>query len=79
MKKCTYCGKEYSDEALVCVFDQEPLQSDIAAPVSNSEGIPSTPATPTTPPATTLSAEKSRENRQLLYLNVAVSERVSPN
>jgi hypothetical protein len=25
MKNCTYCGKEYPDEATVCVFDDEPL------------------------------------------------------
>ena len=26
MKKCTYCGKEYPDEAEVCAIDQEPLE-----------------------------------------------------
>ena len=25
MKKCTYCGKEYPDEATVCAIDHEPL------------------------------------------------------
>jgi len=25
MKKCTYCGKEYPDEATVCELDEEPL------------------------------------------------------
>lgn len=25
MKKCTYCGKEYLDEATVCAIDGEPL------------------------------------------------------
>jgi len=28
MKKCTYCGKEYPDDAKVCAIDQEPLASD---------------------------------------------------
>ena len=25
MKQCTYCGKEYSDEAALCAIDQQPL------------------------------------------------------
>jgi hypothetical protein len=29
MKKCTYCGKEYPDEATVCPLDQEPLVAQI--------------------------------------------------
>ena len=28
MKKCTYCGKEYPDEAEVCAIDQQPLVRD---------------------------------------------------
>ncbi len=35
MKKCTYCGKEYPEEALICAIDHEPLQSDI--PPTNSD------------------------------------------
>jgi len=38
MKKCTYCGKEYPDEASVCAIDQEPLLSDAPAPSSDYEG-----------------------------------------
>ena len=26
MKKCTYCGKQYPDEAVVCAADGQPLQ-----------------------------------------------------
>jgi ABC-type sugar transport system permease subunit len=26
MKKCSYCGAEYSDDAVVCSIDQTPLQ-----------------------------------------------------
>jgi hypothetical protein len=26
MKKCTYCGKEYSDDATACVVDEQPLE-----------------------------------------------------
>jgi len=28
MKKCTYCGKEYPDEATVCTVDQQSLTAD---------------------------------------------------
>jgi len=28
MKKCSYCGKEYPDDALVCAVDHEPLLTD---------------------------------------------------
>ena len=37
MKKCTYCGKKYPEEALVCAIDHEPLESDIPKPNLNSE------------------------------------------
>jgi hypothetical protein len=33
MKKCTYCGKEYPDEAEVCAIDHKPLKPD--APTSS--------------------------------------------
>jgi len=39
MKKCTYCGKEYPDEAEVCAIDQEPLESDARAASANAEDI----------------------------------------
>ncbi len=39
MKKCTWCGKEYPDEASVCALDQQPLTS-----AAGSGG--SRPATP---------------------------------
>jgi len=26
MKKCTYCGKEYPDEAEICAVDHEPFE-----------------------------------------------------
>jgi hypothetical protein len=34
MKKCTYCGKQYPDEAMVCAIDQTELLSD--KPVSSA-------------------------------------------
>ena len=33
MKKCSYCGKAYPDEASICDIDQEPLQPMLAAGV----------------------------------------------
>jgi hypothetical protein len=39
MKKCTYCGKEYPDEAEVCAIDQEPLEYATALPSANSENV----------------------------------------
>jgi hypothetical protein len=46
MKKCTYCGKEYANEATSCAVDQQPLMrvdspgsnqpQPEAAPVANS-------------------------------------------
>lgn len=27
MKRCTYCGKKYPDDAAICTVDQEPLES----------------------------------------------------
>jgi hypothetical protein len=32
MKQCSYCGKEYSDDALICDLDQQELNA--CAPVS---------------------------------------------
>ncbi len=46
MKKCSYCGKEYPDEATVCVIDSQPL-------VSEDAGVPPTkPKQTSVPPAT---------------------------
>lgn len=30
MKTCTYCGKEYPDEAIACAVDGQPLRSSVA-------------------------------------------------
>ena len=35
MKQCTYCGKEYADEASVCAIDEHPLR-DIIPPSSGT-------------------------------------------
>jgi len=41
MKKCSYCGKEYPDDASVCEIDGYPLQAVVAAgPPPMSEGQP---------------------------------------
>jgi hypothetical protein len=47
MKKCSYCGREYTDDAVVCTVDQNPLTAGVAEDdnVANSRQ----PAKPTTP------------------------------
>jgi hypothetical protein len=40
MKKCTYCGKEYPDEAEICVTDHEPLQTDPPTSSADSSDTP---------------------------------------
>ena len=32
MKKCSFCGKEHSDDASMCEFDREPLIRIVASP-----------------------------------------------
>ncbi len=50
MKKCTWCGKEYSDDASICAIDQSPLVSDPPAlPVPESQ--PETGSAPPEEPA----------------------------
>jgi hypothetical protein len=34
MKKCSYCGKEYPDDATICAVDQQPLQ-EVCPPLLN--------------------------------------------
>lgn len=36
MKQCTYCGKEYSDEASACAIDGQPLRDAIPVPAASS-------------------------------------------
>jgi hypothetical protein len=38
MKKCTYCGKEHSDEATTCEIDGQPLEPVILQPKPALEG-----------------------------------------
>jgi hypothetical protein len=40
MKKCTYCGKEYGDEAIVCALDSEPLEQVTAKPSAENGSPP---------------------------------------
>jgi len=39
MKRCPYCGKEYSDEYSVCPIDENPLESTAAKPIKKQSGI----------------------------------------
>jgi len=39
MKRCPYCGKEYSDEYSVCALDENPLESCAAMPRKSQRGV----------------------------------------
>lgn len=43
MKKCTYCGKEYPDEASICTIDQQPLRDLRPPPLNQAASWPSPP------------------------------------
>lgn len=48
MKKCTYCGKEYPDDALRCLIDEQPLSgTEMLAPILEGPAV----GTPMTLPA----------------------------
>ena len=51
MNKCTYCGKEYPDDALVCALDHTPLQAEAAVPGSYCEGANPPVSSADAPPA----------------------------
>jgi len=47
MKQCTYCGKKYPDDAVVCVIDQMELKSDQPEPepvADSANNLPTEPA-----------------------------------
>ncbi len=39
MKRCPYCGKEYSDEYSVCALDENPLESSAVKPRKSQRGV----------------------------------------
>jgi hypothetical protein len=53
MKKCSWCGKEYSDDASICAIDQSPLMSD-----SPTAAVPATGSVPSAEPAFRVQLEK---------------------
>ena len=62
MKKCTYCGKEYPDEATVCPLDQEPLVAK----------IPPAPEVPPVGSATTTTAKLELHEKIWIALPIAL-------
>jgi hypothetical protein len=46
MKKCTYCGKEYPDDATVCVLDEQPLKRVGPPPIGSQTDPVGQPAVP---------------------------------
>jgi hypothetical protein len=62
MKKCTYCGKEYSDEATVCAIDGQPVTGESATADAPKQR-------PAAPPARSVSPALMSRLRSLhLYL-----------
>jgi hypothetical protein len=53
MKKCSWCGKEYSDDASICAIDQSPLMSD-----SPTASVPETGSVPSAEPALRVQLEE---------------------
>jgi len=45
MKRCPYCGKEYSDEYSVCAIDESPLESSDPKPLKTDGAIAVSKAT----------------------------------
>jgi hypothetical protein len=39
MKRCPYCGKEYSDEYSICAIDENPLESCTNKPSSSQKPV----------------------------------------
>jgi hypothetical protein len=64
VKKCTYCGKEYPDDASVCAVDQQPLQQ-IQPPLVNRPAPFTSP-----PPASSAEAQRIIDNEHLKMLSI---------
>lgn len=64
MKKCTYCGKEYSDEAVVCERDGMSLASDNLKP-------------PAAPQAALTKAQETKLLQELVRIYQNCPERVA--
>jgi hypothetical protein len=51
MKKCTWCGKEYVDEASACAIDGHPLKAVRPSPSPSQREVPARPMPSITPEA----------------------------
>jgi hypothetical protein len=62
MKKCSYCGKEYPDDATICTVDQQPLQ-EVHPPLRNR-------AAPAPFPAPSVDAQQIIDIEHLKMLSI---------
>lgn len=51
MKKCSYCGKEYPNDAMICAVDQHPLVAEGSAGPTTASASAPTPAPRVVKPA----------------------------
>jgi hypothetical protein len=64
MKQCTYCGKDYPDEASICAIDEQPLREIVPAP--------SVPNSINPEPTSLEFTEKEKQGRLILAASLGV-------
>ncbi|HEY2082994.1 MAG TPA: hypothetical protein VGI88_09435, partial [Verrucomicrobiae bacterium] len=70
MKKCTYCGKEYSDDTAQCLIDGQPLEGEELRVGAEKETL--TFAGPITMPEATAPSRSRLTDRTLRIVEVTL-------